>query len=222
MHKLMTIILAVAICELALYPLVSAAQPADANGPPSNDRNSSIVTKMMAFDKNHDGKLTRDELTDERLLRLFDRADANGDGVVTKTELTALAAKLDAENSQRGDTGGPGGPEGPGGSNEANGPGPGGGGGRFGAGGRGGRMGGGPPPLGQILPPFVQNALKLTADQKKQVADLQAEVDSKLHNILTDEQNKEFASMRARGPGRGAGGPPGGRGPASRPADGPE
>jgi hypothetical protein len=43
-----------------------------------------FVKRMMAFDKNKDGKLTRDEITDKRLLRLFDRADTNKDGVVTK------------------------------------------------------------------------------------------------------------------------------------------
>ena len=64
---------------------------------------------MMAFDKNKDGKLTKDEMTDERLLRLFDQADTNKDGVVTKEELMALAAKLDAEAPRAGGRGGPGG-----------------------------------------------------------------------------------------------------------------
>ena len=46
---------------------------------------------MMAFDKDKDGKLTKAEVSDERLHRLFDRADADKDGFVTKQELTALA-----------------------------------------------------------------------------------------------------------------------------------
>ena len=78
--------------------------------------NAPLVVKMMAFDKNKDGKLTRDEVTDERLLRLFDQADTNKDGVVTKEELMALAAKLDAEGGRGGrGPGGPGGPRGHGG-----------------------------------------------------------------------------------------------------------
>ncbi len=81
----------------------------------------------MAFDKNKDGKLTRSEITDQRLLGLFNRADTNKDGVVTREELTALAAKMEAD-------GGPGGPGGPGGR------GPG------GPGGPGGRGPGEPPP----------------------------------------------------------------------------
>src|SRR4051812_36799036 len=63
-----------------------------------------FVAKFMAFNKKKDGKLTREELTDERLHRLFDRADANKDGVVTKEELAALYEK---EIGQGGDRGGP-------------------------------------------------------------------------------------------------------------------
>src|SRR5262249_28390217 len=70
---------------------------------------SSIVVRMMAFDKNKDGKLTKDEVTDERLHRLFDRADTNKDGVVTKEELIALAAQMEAEIGQGGGRGGAGG-----------------------------------------------------------------------------------------------------------------
>jgi hypothetical protein len=49
-----------------------------------------------------DGKLTKDEVTDPRLRRFFDQADTNKDGVVTKEELMALAAKIDAEYAQGG------------------------------------------------------------------------------------------------------------------------
>lgn len=51
-----------------------------------------LSQQLMAFDKNHDGVLTRDELPD-RLQPLFTRADANKDGKVTPEELRALAAK---------------------------------------------------------------------------------------------------------------------------------
>jgi hypothetical protein len=66
------------------------------------------------------------------------------------------------------------------------------------------------------LPPFLQEQLNLTADQKKQVALLQKEVDEKLAKLLTDEQKQQLKQMRPRfgpgGPGRrgpGPGGPPG-------------
>jgi Spy/CpxP family protein refolding chaperone len=78
--------------------------------------------------------------------------------------------------------------------------------GGFGPGGPGGRPGGfgGIPQPGQIMPAFLQETLKLTAEQKKQVEELQKEVDTKLEKILTDEQKKQLKEMRDRGPG----GPP--------------
>src|SRR5205085_7380727 len=73
-------------------------KPAKEPGTKAKDFSESpLVKRMMAFDKNKDGKLTGEEVTDRRLHRLFDMADANKDGVVTKEELIALAAKLDAE-----------------------------------------------------------------------------------------------------------------------------
>jgi hypothetical protein len=190
--------------------------------------NSSIVVRMMAFDKNKDGKLTKDEVTDERLHRLFDRADANKDGVVTKEELMALAAQMEAEIGQGGGRGGPGGPGGgpggPGGPGRGGRGGPGGPGGRGGPGGGGPSGFGGPPTPGQILPPFLQEQLNLTAEQKKQLDELQKEVDGKLGKILTEEQKKQLNQMR-EGPGRGGrggpGGPGGGRGGPGGPDGGP-
>jgi hypothetical protein len=161
-----------------------------------------FVDRMMAFDKNKDGQLTRDEVTDERLLRLFDRADTNKDGVVTREELEALAAK----EMQGGGGRGPGGPGGPGGK-----------GGGFGGRGPGGF--GGPPPIGQVLPPFARDMLQMTDAQQKELDSIQKEVEAKLAKILTDEQKKQLQEMRDRGPGRGPGGPggPGGFGPPGGP-----
>ena len=170
-----------------------------------------IVARMMAFDKNHDGKLTKDEITDPRLQRLFDRADANHDGVVTKEELTALAQKMVAESgSGRGGRRGPGGPGGggfgPGPGGGGFGPGPGGPGGGF-FGGPGGGMGGGPrpPQPGQVLSPRIQDMLLLSTAQKAKIEALQKEVDTKLATILTDEQKSRLKEMRDRG---GDGPPP--------------
>jgi hypothetical protein len=74
------------------------------------------------------------------------------------------------------------------------------------------------PPPGVILPPPLQDALQLTEAQKKQLADLQKEVDEKLEKLLTEEQRKQFKELKERGPGGpfvipiGPGGPPGGPG----------
>jgi hypothetical protein len=189
---------------------------------------SPVFVKMMAMDKNKDGKLTRDEITDSRLLRLFDEADTNHDGVVTREELLALAAKLEAEvpaGSSRGGSGGgpggfgspPGGPDGFGGPPDG---GPDGQGQGRGRGGPGGRGGFGPPPQpGQVLPARLQDELNLSDDQKKQIAELQKEVDAKLAKILTAEQLTQMKQMRGRG--RGAGGPGGPGGDRGGPPGGP-
>src|SRR5262249_38683309 len=100
--------------------------------------------------------------------------------------------------------GGPGGPPRPG-------PGPGG--------------AGAPPQPGQLLATTTQITLKLTPEQRKQLSDLQKEVDAKLEKLFTADQKKQFQQMRkdfARGgppgfgPGPGPGGP--GRGPGGPPA----
>ena len=199
--------------------LLSAARAQEPAEKPANDAgnrqlknyaSSSVVTRMMAFDKNKDGKLTKDEVTDVRLHRLFDRADANKDGVVTREELMALAATMEAEIGPGRGPGGFGGPgdEGPGGRGPG---GPGGG----GPGGPGFRGMGGPPRPGMVLPPFLAAALNLTSSQREQVEKLQKEVDAKISAILTDEQKEELKQMRFNpgppgGPG-GRGGPGGGR-----------
>src|SRR5438552_410807 len=139
MRKLVFILSAL-VCAGAILPQATAQPPREDAAKEKKDySNAPIVVRMMAFNKKKDGKLTKDEVTDTRLHRLFDQADTNKDGVVTKEELMALAKKLDADEPERGGRGGPGG-------RGAGGPGgPGGPGGRGGPGGCGGprRAGGG-------------------------------------------------------------------------------
>jgi hypothetical protein len=180
-------------CTLIACSQTIAQPPGGAGKAPTG---GTLVERMMAFDKNGDGKLTKDEITDARLLRLFERADANKDGVVTREELTQLESRENASRPEGRGFGPPGG---------------------FGGGGPGGRGGpggpGGPPPMGQILPSFVQEELQLSAAQKKLVAKLQKEVDSKLEKILSDEQKQQWKTMRLRGPGGPGGFGPRGGGP---------
>lgn len=61
---------------------------------------------------------------------------------------------------------------------------------------------GGPPPIGQVLPSFLLDRLKLSDDQKKQQEQLQKKVDAQLEKILTVEQRKQLNDMRG-GFGRG-------------------
>lgn len=61
----------------------------------------------MQFDKNHDGKIGRDEVPEE-MQRFFSRIDTNGDGFLDKGEIAAMRARF-----QQGGKGGPGAPAGP-------------------------------------------------------------------------------------------------------------
>jgi hypothetical protein len=63
--------------------------------------------------------------------------------------------------------------------------------------------GGGPPRPGDVLPPFLQDTLKLTDDQKKQLDELQRGITGKLNEILSEEQSKQFKDAK---PGFGPGG----------------
>ncbi|HEX4070209.1 MAG TPA: PQQ-binding-like beta-propeller repeat protein [Planctomycetaceae bacterium] len=250
------------VCKVLLFTLgvglaasVALAQPPEESRDhaPKIDKAAAadaLVSRMMAFDKNKDGKLTRDEITDTRLVRMFDRADANHDGVVTRDELVTWAAKAVEEDVESRNApglmgppdGGPGGP-GPGGPERRRGRG-----GR-GFGGRGAGAFGPRSQPGQILSASIIQTLKLTDQQKKDEADLQKHVDEELGKMLTAKQKQRlkdiqqvsrpdgFGSGRRgrRGPGRppgqdaapsdrGPGGPPDGNGPpdgARRGPDGP-
>lgn len=113
----------VAFTLLIALGAVSVA-PAAAQGPPRGPREGqaqgqtataeSFVARLMKFDADADGKLSKSEVTDARLFPLLTRADADGNGTVTKQELAALYAKeTAAEASMR--RGGPGQRRGPGG-----------------------------------------------------------------------------------------------------------
>ncbi len=191
-----------------------AKKKADKDDKANSPAVKGFVDSLMAFDKNKDGKLEKDEMTDPRMQRLFERADANKDGVVTKEELTELAIRITSEGGRRAASGPPGAPPG----------GPGGPPGGFPGGGAGGPPGRGfGPPFapGQILPPFLQERLKLTDEQKKQLEELQKEVQGKLDKILTEEQRTQLKEMRRGFGSRGPGGPPGGGPGGPPPGDGP-
>jgi hypothetical protein len=174
-------------CGFLIAASIVAAQRPGGNRPAAQRSADAddLVARMMEFDKDRDGKLTKAEVTDTRLHRLFERADTDNNATVTKAELAALAAREQSKvHTGRPGFGGPGG-------------------------GPGGFMMGMPRP-GEILTPLIQQRLRLTAAQKSQIEDLQKEVDAKLNAILTDEQKKQLNELRQRGPG--GFGPPGGFG----------
>lgn len=69
--------------------------------PPTPDE---MVTTLMAFDKNGDGQLTRDELP-ERMLGLFDRADTDHNGILTADEIRKAAQAAAAPTAREGGEG---------------------------------------------------------------------------------------------------------------------
>ena len=55
------------------------------------------------------------------------------------------------------------------------------------------------PGIGQLLPPPIQERLGLTPEQREKVAKLQQEMEAKLRNILTEEQNHKFEELKKGG-----------------------
>src|SRR5262245_5156518 len=54
---------------------------------------------------------------------------------------------------------------------------------------------------GQIMSTAQQDMLRLSPEQKKQIEEVQKEVDGKLEKILTDDQKKQIKDMKERRPG---------------------
>lgn len=169
------------------------------------------TARMMAFDENEDGKLSQSEVADPRLKSLFERADADKDGTVTKEELTSLFTREAGSSRTRGPGNGPGGGGPGGGGFGGNGPG-----GGLGDPDRLGPPGGRPPRRGEVLPPHLQEELGLTKRQRTQLEKLQQDVDARLAKILTEVQLQRLAEPPRRGPG----GPPP-RGPDGSSRQGP-
>ncbi len=169
----------------------------------------------------------------EHMVEMFDLADANQDGMLTKAELQAAIRQQGQGN--RGRQGGPpprdgqqprgrggdlgaGGPEGRGPEGrgpEGRGPEGRGLGGPGGPGGPAGELGA-PPRPGQLLPAFVLDSLGVSDEQRAKLAALQQEVDKQLALILTAEQRQQLASHQPppHGPGHEEGstlGSPAGR-----------
>jgi spore coat protein CotH len=67
---------------------------------------------------------------------------------------------------------------------------------------------------GEILPGMMQNDLKLTDQQKKEIAALQKEADAEVNKILTKKQQDQWKAIKGSSGGPpGMGGPPGGGAP---------
>ena len=192
----------------AAFVLVTMTQSSsaqeDGDKPKRADQpRKSPIDRIMALDKNDDGVIQKSEAEGERIERMFDRADADDDGQLSRAEIEKV---FGGRGRFRGR--GPGGVGRPGGDRP-----------RFPGGDRPGISGGerprfpgpdrpgfaGPPKPGTVLPGFLQTALKLSDDQKDQLAKLQAHVDAQLSEILTSEQQERLKTGKGLRPGRDGG-----------------
>jgi hypothetical protein len=181
---------------------------------------------IAALDADRDGEISAAELSNAA--KALKKLDHNGDGVLDRSELEPRVGGPEGFGDE-----GPGGPPpgGPGAGRRAmgrprGGPDGTGGGGFGGPGGAGRPPGGGRggPQIGRVLPPFARDELSLTAQQEKQIAELETMVKGKLESILTSSQLKTLRSSMLHGPG-GPGGPgrgPGGGGFGGPPGGGPD
>ncbi|MBX3397652.1 MAG: CotH kinase family protein [Gemmataceae bacterium] len=77
------------------------------------------------------------------------------------------------------------------------------------------------PRPGEVMPEPLQDMLRLTEKQKKELAAIQKETDEALEKLLTPEQRKQLKEMRDNVLRPGFGGPPGGGFPGGPPPGGP-
>jgi hypothetical protein len=127
MHRIIQRLLMSALFgELVVVGASMAQPPGEKDGPPKGLARPAplgvedLVERIMAFDKDKKGKVTRDDLP-ERMHFLIELGDTNKDGALDRDEIRKLAAKLAANAGEL--DGGP----------IRLGPAPGGAGGRFGA-----------------------------------------------------------------------------------------
>jgi hypothetical protein len=91
-----------ALMAALFFAWAAVAQPPDRKQdpppgplPPTRISVDDIVEHIMSFDKNKDGKVTKDELP-ERMHHLIEQGDTNKDGALDKDEIRKLATKLAA------------------------------------------------------------------------------------------------------------------------------
>ncbi len=150
-----------------------------------------IVERLLSFDKNKDGKVSKDELP-ERMQDLLSKGDTNKDGFLDKDEIKKLSTTL-AQDRQRPGAGG----RGPGGR------GPGG----FGPGG-GAQRAVDDLSLSGSKKDKAEEVLKGYQESVRKLMDLaHSDLLLKMKGVLSDEEYTKFKAALDRGPGRGPGGP---------------
>ncbi len=160
--------------QLAIFALiacsnVATAQPPGRGGPPGFGGPGGSPIQMIS--------------------QIFDQADANRDGCLSKQELY-VAMQSQQANNQRGRGGPP--PQNDGFGGPA--------GGEMNRHHPAGEHTGPPPRPGQVLPDFIVESLNLTDRQTRQLTALQDDVTKRLAGILTDEQEQQLQNPPPPGP----------------------
>src|SRR5262249_20161714 len=110
MRSIQLLFMAALMAALTLTRAGVAQSPDQKQGPPRGlvrpapIRVDDIVERIMAFDKNKDGKITKDELP-ERMHHLIALGDTNKDGALDKGEIRKLATTLAAAPGEPGGRG---------------------------------------------------------------------------------------------------------------------
>merc|ERR1711969_511643 len=65
----------------------------DANSEPAGGDADGFIERLLSFDENEDGKLSKEELP-ERMQGMIERIDANKDGVIDKGELEQMGQQF--------------------------------------------------------------------------------------------------------------------------------
>lgn len=158
--------------------------PREGGPRPGGDRQfnpEQMIERIMRLDENNDGKVSKDEVGEGRMQGIFDRADADSDGFLTKEELKEMFSRRPG-----GDRPGPGREGDRPGPRPGMGPGPG--------------MGMGPGP-GMMMMPFVMERLELSEEQRRELRALHEETQKKMMGILNEEQRKQLKEMMENRPG---------------------
>jgi hypothetical protein len=165
-----------------------------------------VVERILSFDKNGDGKVTRDELP-ERMQYLIEKGDTNKDGALDREEIKALAAELAKEGASLA-----GGPDGRGRPDGRGSP------------GSGLSLGAIERAVGELKLPekkkeATASAIKAQQEQARLLTTMvRDELLLQVSDVLSDEQMKSFKAVLDRQPGvgdrpGGRNGPPDRRGP---------
>ena len=101
--RILSVSIAIALFGNAMSPQATVCVAQEKQSGPRRTP-AQMLERIMSNDKNSDGKITRDEAT-EQLKRFFDRLDTNGDDAIDRDELKSMGDQLVAPTPKQQSTG---------------------------------------------------------------------------------------------------------------------